>query len=200
MNRAVAAIPGMLDNRSAFVPGLLTTAATRVIHTEATLAVLLPICHLNSPALDRLIRACSLEYDVAASKWQGQADPDYDNPGDLSDGRLLQSGAYGLADENQAEFDPVYDVATDKLVTALNKRTSMRRSMRASVRASRKGKKEPVDEPLYDSVALNPVKPTDLSRPSWVCVSDAAKEATAGSDLRDLLSQFKAQHLEDDYE
>jgi hypothetical protein len=49
-----------------------------------------------------------------------------------------------------------------------------------------------------EQVELNAAGQEDMSRPSWVCISETAKEATAGQDLGALLSQFKAQNMDDD--
>jgi len=49
-----------------------------------------------------------------------------------------------------------------------------------------------------EQVQLNAASQEDMVRPSWVCISETAKDATVGQDLGALLSQFKAQNFDDD--
>jgi len=96
------------------------------------------------------------------------------------------------------EAEAIYDVATTEIVKVLNKRDSFRRSMKAPPAASKKKSKSkprelpPAPVPEEEDVDLNGVEQQDLSRPSWICISESTTTLPR-ADLGSLLSQFKAQ-------
>ncbi|EDQ86621.1 uncharacterized protein MONBRDRAFT_33699 [Monosiga brevicollis MX1] len=130
----------------------------------------------------------------------------YDNPLSAvpTPGRVITSPSYETA-RNDMPSEPLYDTATTKIVKALNKRDSIRRSMRASMkqstkRESRKVKKNtpPAEELSKEEVQLRKAEQEEMARPSWICISETAKEEASGTDLASLLSQFKQQAIQDD--